>query len=222
MTTVTVSVGRERLPPPRRSSNSLEENRLASNWACRRRRFPAVINAHNQTDPPRLSLALPASLLSAIRRLVLKKLQRALARSAIRHPRARIKEIALKNTRSPGRASRLLSVRPCPQAPRVILGIGRALCAAFRARKRFVIHASVVCVGGVCARAPRGSLFTRRPRRALCSPHDLARQCHPTRCSRIQIVTASRNPPSSPRAPVDEQWPPHYASRFQRPPPRCL
>lgn len=80
-----------------------------------------------------------------------------LDRTAIRHPRsrARIKKVELKN-RSPPSERRVSfpSVRSCvrrPGLPRVILGIGRALCALFRARKRFVIYASVVCVGGVCA-----------------------------------------------------------------------
>lgn len=101
--------------------------------------------------------------------------------------RARIKRLDV-GIRDPQASIVSPSTRFCPSsgAPRVISGIGRALCAAFRARKRFVICASVVYIGGVL----EGSLFSlwlHYTRRAI------ARQCHPTRCSRIQIVTASRN-----------------------------
>lgn len=117
-------------------------------WACRRR-FPTIINAHNQCGS--LSLSLSSWQL-------LKKLW---VRARPFDTRARIKRIDA-GIRDPQASIVSPSTLFCPssgQAPRVISRIGRALCAAFRARKRFVICASVVYRGCAGRFSPSGYII---------------------------------------------------------------
>lgn len=116
-----------------------------------------------------------------------------------------------------GRAS-CLSTLFCPSSgvPRVISGIGRILCAAFRARKRFVICASVVYIGGVLWKV----LFSFLPLAALYSPRSRDSTTRPgvLGSKLLQHPEISH----SCRVPAGEQWPGRPIPRFQRPPPRCL
>lgn len=175
-------------------------------WACHHR-FPTVINAHNQTVP-RIFFSLSFFFFHpAI-------LEKHSVRARPFDTRARIKKIELEHE-TLGRASRLLSVLPFFGGTLDNPGNREGPFVSRFGRENALSSTLPSYIGGVLGRT-----FSVARRHYACRM--IARQCHPTRCSRIQIVTASRNLSRSTRGSADEQWSSHSALRFQRPPPRCL